>query len=344
MALGTNHSTNTTQDVFIPEIWSDDVIAAYKTNLVLANLVTKLRHVGKKGDTIHIPAPTRGSANAKAAETQVTLNANTEPDIDILINKHYEYSKLIEDITAVQGLNSMRAFYTDDAGFALATQVDQDLALLGATVQGSTRYSTAVIGGDGATVWDPTASTNTGNGTTLTDAGIRTMIQTIDDADVPMMNRVFVLPPVEKKTLTGIARFTEQAFTGELGMGNTIRNGRVGDMYGIEVFVSTNCPWLHVNSVTGGESVTFTSAAPTGASFVDRLGNTEDWNTSTPTDEPYRQGLLLHKDAFVLAEQMTVRSQSQYKQEWLGDLFTADTIYGIGELRDNAAIAFVVPA
>ena len=35
MALGSNHKTGTTQAVFIPEIWSDDVIAAYKKNLVL---------------------------------------------------------------------------------------------------------------------------------------------------------------------------------------------------------------------------------------------------------------------------------------------------------------------
>ena len=309
MALGTDHSNNTTQAVFIPEIWSDEVIAAYKSNLVLANLVTKLKHNGKKGDTIHIPKPTRGSANAKVTETQVVLNANTESEVAISINKHYEYSKLIEDITAIQGLDSMRGFYTDDAGFALAKQVDTDLHTLGATLQGSTAYSTAVIGGDGVTVWDPTAGTNTGNGSTLTDAGIRKMIQTLDDADVPQSDRYLIIPPVEKKTLLGLARFTEQAFTGEMGSGNSIRNGRVGEIYGIEVFVSTNCPTV----------------------------------AATDTTTNYRVGLMLHKSAFVHAEQMGVRSQTQYKQEYLGDLFTTDTIYGTGELRDDAGIAFFCP-
>ena len=310
MALGTDHSNNTTQAVFIPEIWSDEVIAAYKSNLVLANLVTKLKHNGKKGDTIHIPKPTRGSANAKVTETQVVLNANTESEVAISINKHYEYSKLIEDITAIQGLDSMRGFYTEDAGYALAKQVDTDLHTLGATLQGSTAYSTAVIGGDGVTVWDPAASTNTGNGSTLTDAGIRKMIQTLDDADVPQSDRYLIIPPVEKKTLLGLARFTEQAYTGEMGAGNSIRNGRVGEIYGIEVFVSTNCPTV----------------------------------AATDTTTNYRVGLMLHKSAFVHAEQMGVRSQTQYKQEYLGDLFTTDTIYGTGELRDDAGIAFFCPA
>ena len=30
--------------------------------------------------------------------------------------------------------------------------------------------------------------------------------------------------------------------------------------------------------------------------------------------------------------------------EYLGDLFTSDTIYGVGELRNDAAVAFIVPA
>ena len=60
MGLGTNHVTTTTSATFIPEVWSDEIIAAYKKNLVAANLVKKMNFKGKKGDTVHIPAPTRG--------------------------------------------------------------------------------------------------------------------------------------------------------------------------------------------------------------------------------------------------------------------------------------------
>ena len=309
MALGTNHQTITTGANFIPELWSDEVIAAYKSNLVLANLVTKINHVGKKGDSIHIPTPARGSATVKGASTQVTLVTDTAGEVVVNIDKHYEYSQLIEDIVEVQGLASMRRFYTDAAGYGLAKTVDDLLHDLGATLQGSTAYSTAVIGGDGSTVWDPTASTNTGNGTTLTDAGIRKMIQTLDDVDVPMMGRSLVIPPVERNTLMGIARFTEQSFVGEVGGANTIRNGRIGEVYGIPVYISTNCETIQ----------------------------------ATDASTNYRVGLMLHKDAFVHAEQMGVRSQTQYKQEYLGDLYTSDTIFGIQELRDDAGVAFIVP-
>lgn len=345
-------------DKFIPELWSDEVVASYKGNLMMGNLVSKLPHNGKKGDLIHIPVPTRGSANSKAAGTAVTNIYNTETEIQISINKHYEYSRFIEDIAAVQALESFRRFYTDDAGYALAIRVDRELFKLvhylnagNTTPAAANLYEKAVIGSDGSTTFDHTASSNTGNGATLTDIGIRKIMQTLDDSDTPMTERVWVLPPVEKKNLLGIPRFTEQAFTGEMGSSNSIRTGYVGDLYGVPVYVSSQCPWVHVNSVTGTASVSFTSTAPTGASYSDEFALTVDWNTTTPTDTKYRIGVCMHKGALVYVEQMAVRSQAQYKQDYLATLYTADTIFGVGRLRDGntsgistAGLAVAVPA
>jgi len=295
---------NTRAATFIPEIWSDEVIAAYKQNLVMAPLVNKMSFKGKKGDTLHIPKPTRGEAKAKVTETAVTLQAATESEVQVLINKHFEYSRLIEDITEVQALASLRKFYTGDAGYALARQVDTDLIRLGRGVQGgagTAAYDKAVIGSNGSTLY----TSGTPNAAALTDAAIRRVIQTLDDADVPMEGRYLVIPPVARNTMMGLARFTEQAFTGEAGGGNTIRNGLIGDVYGVKVYVSTNAD-------------TATGAA--------------------------RIALMFHKDAFVLAEQMGVRSQTQYKQEYLANLYTADILYGVQELRDEAAVAIAIPA
>jgi len=318
MALGTDHVTVTTAATFIPEIWSDEIVAAYKKNLVAANLVKKMNFRGKKGDTVHIPVPTRGSASAKSASTQVTLIAATESEVTVSINKHYEYSRLIEDIVEAQAQSSLRQFYTDDAGYALAKQVDTDLIQLGRVANGGSagaRYNAAYIGGDGTTAFDYTANTNTGNASALTDAAIRRTIQRLDDADVPMDGRFFIIPPSSRNTLMGIARYTEQAFVGESGAGNTIRNGEIGNVYGIPVFVSSNA-----------DHASATSAYPASGSSIARIC------------------LMGHRDSMVLVEQMAVRSQTQYKQEYLGTLFTADTLYGVAELRDYGAVALAVPA
>ena len=308
MALGSNGVTLAVANNFIPELWSDEVIGAYKSNLVVANLVTKLSHKGKKGDSIHIPVPARGAASVKAANTQVTLSAATNTAITVTIDKHYEYSKLIEDIAEVQSLASMRKFYTDDAGYALAKQVDTDLVTLwegfqAGTVAGANAaaWEKAVIGSVGTTLY----TGNSSNAADITDAGIRAMILKLDNANVPMDNRYIVMPPIAANDLLGINRFTEQQF---IGNGDAIRTGKIGAIYGVDVYISSNCP-----------------TTTTGATATDRVG------------------CLFHKDALVLAEQVGVRSQTQYKQEYLGDLFTSDTIYGVKELRDDAGVAFVVP-
>jgi N4-gp56 family major capsid protein len=312
MGLGTNHVTVTTAATFIPEIWSDEIVAAYKKNLVAANLVKKMSFKGKKGDTVHIPSPTRGSASVKAASTQVTLIAATETEVNVSINKHYEYSRMIEDIVEAQALSSLRSFYTDDAGYALAKQVDTDLIRLGRLSQGGAgaRYAGAFIGSDGSTAYDYT----TDNQAALTDAAIRRSIQRLDDSDVPMDGRFFIVPPSTRNTLMGLPRFTEQAFVGEQGASNTIRNGEIGDVYGVKVYVSTNADTAN------------------------------DANDGSGTAQAARIALMAHKDAFVLVEQVGIRSQTQYKQEYLGTLFTADTLYGVAELRDYSSVALAVPA
>lgn len=347
MALGSGHNTTTTSDKWIAEQWEDDAIATYMGKTVMANLVTRMTHGKGKGDTIHIPSPNRREASAKAANTQVTLAADTAGEVLISINKHYEYSDLFEDIADILALNGLRKFYTSDAGYALAKRVDRELHKIGAIVNGGSiagatnLYEKAVIGGDGVTNFSGSANTNTGNGTALTDAGFRKMIQTLEDQDVDSAELAFVLPPVVANSLRGNARYTEQAFVGD---GKTLKTGRFDNIYGVEIYTSTQCPWVHVNSVTGTQSVTFTSTAPTGASFADDFALTVDWNTSTPTDTKYRIGLLMHKDAMVLAEAQRVRTQQQYKQEYLGYLVTSDCIFGTAELRDYAALAVAVPA
>jgi N4-gp56 family major capsid protein len=255
--------------------------------------------------SIH-PAPVRGSANAKVADTQVVLQGDTHSVVNLSIDKHYEYSVVIEDIVEVQALSSLRRFYTDDAGYALATQVDNDLfticeGLQGGVVGGASAslWEKAVIGGDGTTLF----TGNSSNDSDITDAGIRKMILTLDNADVPMDGRFMIIPPIAANDMLGINRFTEQQY---IGNGEAIKTGKIGSIYGIDVYVSSNCPTIESGAA--------------------------------------RVGVMMHKDALALVEQMGVRSQTQYKQEYLGDLFTSDTLYGVGELRDNAGVAFVVPA
>jgi hypothetical protein len=294
---------NTSAAKFIPEIWSDEVIAAYKSNLVMANLVKKMSMTGKKGDTIHVPKPTRGSANAKVAETAVTIQNSVESEVLININKHFEFSRLIEDITEVQALASLRQFYTGDAGYGLAKQVDNDLFALAKSFGNGDGSSFVNTGSFQINTTSGALEAYDADGTAdigaFSDAAFRALIQKQDDADVPMDNRSFIVPPSLRNAIMGIDRYTSTDFVN----GKGVETGKIGNLYGVDVFVSTNVPTLE-SGVRGAQ--------------------------------------LIHKDTNVLAEQQAVRSQTQYKQEFLGTLYTADTLYGVQVMRPEAGFTLAV--
>ena len=131
----------------------------------------------------------------------------------------------------------------------------------------------------------------------------------MDDADVPMDNRCLVVPPSVRNAIMGIDRYSSSDFVD----GKVVNNGQIGNLYGIDIFVSSNCPIIETaaDNSAGGD---------------------------------VKQAMLFHKDAMVLAEQMGVRSQTQYKQDFLATLYTADTLYGTAVLRNDAAFNIAVNA
>jgi len=312
MGLGTNQITTTTlTGGFVPDLWSDDIAARYKKNLVVANNITSLDHSDKIGGVVHLPSPTRSAAsNIYGAQgSAISFTVATENQFTITLNQHWVNGKQFPDIAEKQALPSYRRFITDDLGYSLAVATDAYLWATARTFAGAAADAGAVIGGDGTTLWSPTVN---GNGTALTDAGIRRIIQSLDDNDVPGTERFLIVPPVEKNRLMGNSRYTEQAFVGEVGSQNTIRTGLIGNVYGIPVFVSTNSP-----SVVQG--------------------------TGT-----FRLVMLAHKDSMVLVTQIKPRVQSQYKLEYLSDVIVADTAFGAAKVLtentvslDRGRIAFV---
>jgi N4-gp56 family major capsid protein len=303
---------NTSAASFIPEIWSDEVIAAYEKSLVLAPLTKKIAMQGKKGDTIHIPKPTRGVASAKAENTAVTIQNATESEVLVTIDQHFEYSRMIEDITNVQALASLRQFYTGDAGYALGKQVDSDLFGLGKKFgdgNGSSWHTSAAFYNDAANGTSAYTADTVVAADVFADSFLRDMVQKMDDADTPMDGRFLVIPPSMRNAIMGVDRYVSSDFVN----GQGVVNGKIGELYGIDIYVSTNCPTLETaaeNAASGGGAI--------------------------------RGALLGHKDTMVLAEQQGVRSQTQYKQEFLGTLYTADRLYGTQVLRPETGFVMAV--
>lgn len=233
MALGSNQMTITTGDVFIPEVWSKETQLATQSALVLANLVKRFdADVADAGDVLHVPKISNLTANVKAANTQVTLNAPTEGEFTMSINRHFESSYLIEDRLKAQAKYNLLEEYSKKSGYAIAQKIDADLAGL---------YSGL--------------SQNVGNSTTdITDGNIVRAIQYLDDADAPQTDRYFAIKPAGLAHIRLIDKFSRfdslgiapaVAVNGGLANGNSIikrigPNGFVGTIYNLEVYMTTN--------------------------------------------------------------------------------------------------------
>jgi hypothetical protein len=135
-------------------------------------------------------------------------------------------------------------------------------------------------------------------GTALNDNLILTVNRYLTEAKAPRTDRSIVVHPKGEAEMLAIDKYVRYDALGMSNSENPIKNGKIGQIYGAEVFVSHNLTYL-----------------------------------DTATDE--YTSLFFHKEAFAIAIQSEPRTQAQYKQEHLGWLVTVDVLFGLKQLRSS---------
>lgn len=271
--------TVTTAAVFIPELWSNDILRVVEANLIIGPRVHNYSaEVKQMGDIIHVPSVTEISASAKSAGSDVSSTANTETEVQIAIDQHWYTSVKIEDIAKIQAKADLMAEYTNAIGYGVSKKMDGTLAALAASLSQTTGAAN----------------------TAITDAVILRSIQYLDDANAPLTNRHFVIKPSAKKDILSLDKFVLFQNTGAVNGSSRVLNGNIGEVYGVEVGVTTQITQ---------------SASP--------IAN---------------ENMMFHRDCLGLATQASVRVQSQYKLESLATLLVADAIWGVKEMRDTFGV------
>lgn len=271
----------TAASVFRPNIWSKEVLMFVKSNLVLLPLIKHYdADVKAGGATLEIPNVSSITANLKAQNTVVTLNYNTETKTTITLNKHYESSFIVEDLVKVQAVYDLRSDYTQAAAYAISEKIDSNLAV------------------DMTTAWKAASQAYGAYGTALNDNLILTVNRYLSENKAPRSDRSIVVHPKGEAEMLAIDKYVRYDALGVGGDANSIKNGKIGRIYGADVFMSQNLVQL------------------------------------TTTVNEYNH-LFFHKEAWAIALQMEPRTQAQYKQEYLGWLVTVDVLYGTAALRSN---------
>lgn len=212
--LASSHGGTTPADsTFIPAMWANIALGLLHQNAVMPKLVTRDYEpiVARQGRWVEIPKRGTLTAQAKAANTAVTLQNPTPSRIQITLDKHYDVSFLVEDVTEAQSSVKNMLGYMEDGMAAIAKQVDTDLLSL---------YTGC-----------PAAQIITRSTGVMVEADVLTARQLLNANEIPMENRYFVV--YDQGDLLAISRFTEAHIVADP---KRIKEGAIGRIHGFDVF------------------------------------------------------------------------------------------------------------
>ena len=122
-------------------------------------------------------------------------------------------------------------------------------------------------------------------------------IKLLDDADVPQDDRFFIMSPAEKVAKLALDRWSNALYIGTGDM--PVRNGVLGNMYGLTLKVTTNL------------------VKPAGGQV---------------------QNAIMHRDALALVQQRSPKTHVFYDIDVFTWKLAVEVIYGHQEMRDNFGI------
>jgi len=223
--MATGNITTTTAGVFLPNLWSVDILRATQAALVMASLVRRVdSQVQSYGQALIIPNVSNLSARSKVQNTAVTNDTITETSTTLSINAWQYIAFQVEDMAAVQSKYDLRAEYAKSAGYGIAKKIDADLMAL------TSGFTTSAVGQFG---------------TNIDDGVIINAHAALDNADIPDEDRAMVISPAQKAAIMKIDKFTAATFLGQYNNPTPVVTGPKsrhlwGEIYGTPVYYTTN--------------------------------------------------------------------------------------------------------
>lgn len=231
--------TTANQSGFIPSFWANRALDVLRNQIVLANLVARdvnFAQAGWKGQTITVPYPGSFTAQDKSADTPIAPQTPTGgQSVSLTLNKHKVVPFLIEDFANAQANMDLMDRYIQPAVIALAEQFETDLWATAMGVNGAPLQGVA--------------------GTDITSAVVRKTMKGLNDQKAPQADRQLVVSTKDQIALLGDSTLsTYFAFS----QADSIRNGYVGKLYGMDTYWSQLAPSSTYATVGTATAGTFT--------------------------------------------------------------------------------------
>ncbi len=214
-------------DVAIPEFWAATALGALKANTVMAQLVRRDfdNEIATRGDTVNVTRRGTLSVNDKTANTSVTLQAPTNSNIPVQLDRHKEVSFLVEDVASAKAVEDA-INYVEDAAIIIGETVDTDL--LGLFTEAGSFV-----------------------GTFSDDLDVPIVVaarKSLNDQKCPQRGRVFVIGSGPEASLLNKTEFTSSDFGGDVSRVAVIE-ANLGRKYGFDFFMDQQVIELTPNEV-----------------------------------------------------------------------------------------------
>jgi hypothetical protein len=210
--------TSTTLAGVIPTVWTSKLNDFYRSKLVCANFFTNLSsEIAGGGKTFEIPNINQMTANVKANQAAVTLNANTDGKISLVVDTWYECSFQIEKREAREVMQSygIQERYIKNAGYSVAAVLEDAIIALFDNFSQTVGASTAGVA----------------------DSDIRAAIKYLSSANCDLSECAFFFSP--KAVWTDVMALDKFTLVQNTGGADPVLKGAVGKLYGIPVFESS---------------------------------------------------------------------------------------------------------
>jgi N4-gp56 family major capsid protein len=337
--------TQSSLNFFIPELWMDEVIRARNAKMMMLEYVKRIPDSMKKGDVLHVPRVGRLSVNYKRPEQPVTLQTNGPTEFTMRVDRYMESSFMIEDIAAIQEDYDARSIYTEEAGLALARDIDHWIL--------SHRLGIKKAG----QVIQSRNAANTADDV-LNRAAILAARLRLLQANVPLEDIVLHVSPAQYTSLLNVDGFINGFYVD----GKPTTTGRVGELFGIPV-IENNHILKNANAnfrigdsgATGptpgvafwnGTAAVYSDYYPDQTKFVDPTHGGQEATMTAPTAGTpgdtlainQYSAIMCHKDWLAFWMQQEPKIESSREVLYQGDAVVCTQYYGAKTFRSDCAI------
>lgn len=230
---------------FLPEVWSKKLQKILDKTVVMAKLVNRdyEGEITKAGDTVHVRTFGDVTINDYTRDQVIQFESLTDPMSDLVIDQQKYFAFKVDDLDKAQSDINILEGYAARAAIAIRDVVDTRL------IGHYADAPSANLVGSSVSPKSLSASNIYQYITELSEA--------LDNSNCPADGRNLVIKPAEKTFLLQSSQFVRDTSLGD----NVVQNGKIGNVAGFDVHVSTNVPTVNSNHPILGFTKDFISFA-----------------------------------------------------------------------------------